>query len=62
MERMNFVVGDAADLRAAVAHRREALGLTQIALQLRMAGMSHARTLCAMEDIAAALSNPAGSG
>jgi alkanesulfonate monooxygenase SsuD/methylene tetrahydromethanopterin reductase-like flavin-dependent oxidoreductase (luciferase family) len=57
MERMNFVVGDAADLRAAVAHRREALGLTQIALQLRMGGMSHARTLRAMEDIAAALRN-----
>jgi alkanesulfonate monooxygenase SsuD/methylene tetrahydromethanopterin reductase-like flavin-dependent oxidoreductase (luciferase family) len=53
--RINFVVGDAADLRAAVARRREALGLTQIALQLRLGGMSHARTLRAMEDCAAAL-------
>lgn len=55
MERMNFVVGDAADLRAAVQRRREALGLTQIALQIRLGGMSHARALRALEDAATAL-------
>ena len=55
MERMNFVVGDANDLRAAVAHRQQALGLTQIALQIRLGGMSHARALRALEDAASAL-------
>ena len=55
MERMNFVVGDASDLRAAVAHRQQALGLTQIALQIRLGGMGHARALRALEDAARAL-------
>jgi alkanesulfonate monooxygenase SsuD/methylene tetrahydromethanopterin reductase-like flavin-dependent oxidoreductase (luciferase family) len=55
LERINFVVGDGADLRAATDRRREALGLTRIALQIRMGGMSHARALRALEDCAAAL-------
>lgn len=55
MERINFVVGDADDLRAAVARRRDALGLTRIALQLRLGGMSHARTLQTMAGSIAAL-------
>lgn len=61
LERINFVVGDAADLRAAVTRRRDALGLTQIALQLRLGGMSHERTLRTMEACAAALNTPDGA-
>jgi alkanesulfonate monooxygenase SsuD/methylene tetrahydromethanopterin reductase-like flavin-dependent oxidoreductase (luciferase family) len=55
LERINFVVGDADDLRAAVALRRAALGITQIALQLRLGGMSHERTLRMMEECGRAL-------
>ncbi|MGE0541056.1 MAG: LLM class flavin-dependent oxidoreductase [Dehalococcoidia bacterium] len=55
MERVNFVVGDADDLRAAVARRRDAIGITQIALQLRLGGMSHERTQQAMVDCMRAL-------
>lgn len=63
LERINFVVGDAADLRAAVARRHDALGITQIALQLRLGGMSQARTLRVMEECSAALSvlQPSGA-
>jgi alkanesulfonate monooxygenase SsuD/methylene tetrahydromethanopterin reductase-like flavin-dependent oxidoreductase (luciferase family) len=55
LERVNFVVGDADDLRAAVARRRDAIGITQIALQLRLGGMSHERTQRAMVDCIRAL-------
>jgi alkanesulfonate monooxygenase SsuD/methylene tetrahydromethanopterin reductase-like flavin-dependent oxidoreductase (luciferase family) len=57
LERVNFVVGDAADLRAAVAKRRDAIGITQIALQLRLGGMSHDRTQQAMADCIQALTS-----
>jgi alkanesulfonate monooxygenase SsuD/methylene tetrahydromethanopterin reductase-like flavin-dependent oxidoreductase (luciferase family) len=56
LERINFVVGDAGDLRGAVARRRQALGITQVALQLRLGGMGQERTLQAMEQCYAALS------
>lgn len=59
LERINFVVGDATDLRAAAERRREALGLTRIALQIRMGGMSHTRALRMLEDCAAALRDSA---
>jgi alkanesulfonate monooxygenase SsuD/methylene tetrahydromethanopterin reductase-like flavin-dependent oxidoreductase (luciferase family) len=55
LERVNFVVGDAGDLRAAVARRRDAIGITQIALQLRLGGMSNKRTQQAMVDCIRAL-------
>lgn len=55
LERVNFVVGDAGDLQAAVARRRDAIGITQIALQLRLGGMSNERTQRAMVDCIRAL-------
>jgi alkanesulfonate monooxygenase SsuD/methylene tetrahydromethanopterin reductase-like flavin-dependent oxidoreductase (luciferase family) len=58
LERVNFVVGDADDLRAAVDQRREAIGITQIALQLRLGGMSDTRTQQAMVDCIRALDPP----
>lgn len=56
LRRINFVVGDAADVRAAVVERQARLGITQIAFQLRLGGMSQARTLRAMEEVTRVLS------
>jgi len=55
LDRINFVVGDAGDLRAAVQRRRDAIGITRIALQIRMAGMSHERALRTLAECATAL-------